>query len=187
MRWVARNRPKKGDRALDVGFGSGSNLELLERKGYDPYGVDVSSTAIKHGKKISKNFNLSLLKPPKLDFPDRHFSFVISLQALYYNIELEAVLKEIWRVMRKNAYVYISFYGKNHWWIKEGSKKIGPTLIEWSQDHPSQTGLKLRFFDTKAKYLKLFQMFGNIEINKYTDDLFGRYHEYIYITAQKKD
>jgi len=187
VRWVSINPPKRGDRALDIGFGSGANLKLLEDKGYAPYGIEVSPTAIKHAKGISSKFKLSVFSPPKIDLPDNYFSLVISTQALYYNLNLEDVLAEIWRVMKDKAYVYITFYGKNHWWIKENSKKIGPTMVEWSATHPAPTerGLKLRFFDTKEKYERLFKDFRNIEMNKYTYNLFGHHLEYMTIIAQK--
>ncbi|MFC1509922.1 class I SAM-dependent methyltransferase [Candidatus Omnitrophota bacterium] len=187
VRWVSINSPKDGDKALDIGFGSGANLKFLEEKEYKPYGIEVSPTAIKTANKISGNFKLSLFTPPKINFPNNYFSFVVSLQCLYYNIDIEKVLEETYRIMKDGAYLYISFYGKNHWWIKECSKKVGPTHIEWSKNHPvpSQWGLRLRFFDTKQRYLKLFHEFSNVEVNKYTYDIFGRHHEYVYVVAQK--
>ncbi len=187
VRWISINSMLKGSKVLDIGFGSGRNLEMLEKKGYEPYGIEVSPTAIKYAKKISRNFKLANFNPPKIDFPDKYFSLVISMQALYYNLDIEEVMSEIFRVMKDNAYVYVSFYGRNHWWIKTHSKKISSTFIKWAETNPAKTerGLKLRYFDTKRKYLNLFRLFKNIEVNKYSYDLFGNHYEYVFVIAQK--
>jgi len=188
VRWVSVNRQERGGKALDIGFGSGRNLEFLEKTGYEPFGVEVSETAIRHARKISSNFHLSIFKPPHLDFPDDFFSLIISLQAFYYNLDLEQVVAETHRVMENGGYLYVSFYGKNHWWVKEHSSRIaGDSVIEWTDTHPAPTerGLRLRYFETKTQYMALFRDFKNVEINKYTYDLFGHHYEYVFVIAQK--
>jgi len=187
VRWVSIIKQPPESKVLDIGFGSGRNLEMLADKGYDTYGIEVSKTAINHALKINNKFKLSLFTPPKLNFPDNFFDLIISLQAIYYNINLEVIIEEIWRVLKEYGFIYISFYGKNHFWIKNYSNKISPTLIEWSNKHPAKTerGLKLRFFEKKSMLKKLFSKFSNIEVNTYTYDLFGNHYEYYFVIAQK--
>ena len=99
---------KAGDKVLDVGCGKGFLMyDLMESvPGLEVTGLDVSGYAKKNAKtEIQSRIHEGHAK--KLPFQDREFDLVISINTLH-NLEcfdLDAALREIERVGRKNKYL----------------------------------------------------------------------------------
>lgn len=104
---------KAGDRVLDVGCGKGFLLYDLTQAvpGLDVSGVDVSGYAIAHAKPEVQP-QLFQASAASLPFPDKSFDLVISITTLHnlYCFELDAALREIERVGRKNKYICVESY-----------------------------------------------------------------------------
>ncbi|MFD0696242.1 class I SAM-dependent methyltransferase [Paenibacillus sp. GCM10027628] len=98
--------PKKHSTILDYGFGTGSNLVHLIKKGYKLSGVEVSDCAIaKLKERLHLDGYVAELQSNasgKIPFVDNSFDVVIAWQVLYYNNwdTFRDAMSEIERVLR---------------------------------------------------------------------------------------
>ena len=100
---------------LDIGCGIGRHLIFAYEMGLDPYGVDISNTAIEFAKEWlnKKGFNaqhkhLMCGDITKLKWEDSFFDYAVShgvLDSMTLNIAYESC-KEIARVMKKDSLFY---------------------------------------------------------------------------------
>jgi SAM-dependent methyltransferase len=112
-RMIAHYGIQPGDKILDVGCGKGFLLHEFKKlvPDVEVTGIDVSTYALQNAKEEVKPF-LKLGNAKTLEFPDKHFDLVISINSLHnlYCYDLEEALKEIERVGKKNKYVCMDSY-----------------------------------------------------------------------------
>ena len=110
---VERYGIKAGDKILDVGCGKGFLLYdfTLVVPGVEIYGIDISQYAIRNAKEEVKD-RLRVGNATSLPWPDKSFDFVYSIQTLHnlHCYDLDAALREIERVGRKNKYICVESY-----------------------------------------------------------------------------
>jgi len=98
---------------LDVGFAKGFMLydfmQLMPKARLA--GIDISSYAIENALEAVKPL-VQVGNAKSLPFPDRSFDLVISINTLHnlYCYELDAALREIERVSKKNKYMVVESY-----------------------------------------------------------------------------
>lgn len=104
---------KPGDKILDVGCGKGFLLYDFTKAlpGIEVYGVDISEYAIANSKEEVKN-RLQVGNAASLPWEDNSFDFVFTLNTLHnlHNYDLDASLREIERVGKKNKYICVESY-----------------------------------------------------------------------------
>jgi protein-L-isoaspartate(D-aspartate) O-methyltransferase len=146
---------KPGMRILDVGCGKGFLLhDFLEAcPGLEVAGIDVSRYALDHAMEKVKP-HIKLGSAAKLPWPDDHFDFILSINALHnlYVYDLWSAFKEIERVGRGSKYLCVEAY-------RNEREKVN--LMYWQ--------LTCRAFHTPAEWEWIFQQTG------YSGD-----HEYIF-------
>jgi len=107
----------KSGKVLDVGCGTGLSLEVLEEKGFDAVGIDLSQPMLEIAKR--KGLKVRRADFTKLPFKDRAFDALISISSLQwvygksYNDVLgkySKIAREFYRVLKKRAVV--QFYPK---------------------------------------------------------------------------
>ena len=112
-RMIAHYGIKAGDKILDVGCGKGFLLHEFKQllPTVEVTGIDVSTYALQNAKEEVKPF-LKSGNAKTLEFPDKQFDLVISINSLHnlYCYDLENALKEIERVGKKNKYVCMDSY-----------------------------------------------------------------------------
>ena len=102
---------------LDLGCGRGDITLFLANRTKETIGIDYSKEAIliannikkKFPKKIQKKTHFYRMRAEKLKFPDNYFDLVICID-LFEHIskeELEVVLKEISRVLKRNGILFV--------------------------------------------------------------------------------
>jgi len=110
---VEQYQLKPGDKILDVGCGKGFLLYDFTKvlPGLEVYGLDISGYAIQNAKEEIRD-RLQVGSATQLPFPDQHFDLVISITTLHnlFNYELDAALREIERVSKKNKYICVESY-----------------------------------------------------------------------------
>lgn len=164
--------------ALDIGFGCAANLKMCYEMGYEISGIEVSSRALEKTRKNFEEQNIpftgKLFNSPLIPFENNIFSLVYSQQAIYYNLDLEKVLQEIYRVLKPAGAFYLSFFRPDHWYFKY-SDKVKDNLVKWSNDFPTKAlrGLTLRFFPSKESLYELFSSFKHVRVDDLSSNLLG--------------
>jgi SAM-dependent methyltransferase len=93
-------------RLLDIGCGTGSNLNLLEEYG-EAIGMDSSKESIKfcRQRELSK---LVLASAEQINFKDSSFDIVTALDLLEHIEKDELALSEIYRILKKHGHLIMT-------------------------------------------------------------------------------
>ena len=104
---------KPGDKILDIGCGKGFQMFELTQvmPGLEVYGLDISTYAIENAKEEIKS-RITHGTAAKLPYEDNSFDFVFTINTLHnlHNYDLDAALREIERVGKKNKYICVESY-----------------------------------------------------------------------------
>jgi len=109
-----------GTRMLDIATGTGAVvLPAARRVGLEGnvIGIDLSGAILKeaeHAVRLEGLTNVELRKmdAEHLDFPDQTFDFVTCAFSLFFIPDIEAALREMYRVTKPGGYIGISIFGK---------------------------------------------------------------------------
>lgn len=119
LKRIAKEIPSvKGLKVLDIGCGRGELVFWVARQGakevigidYSKAGIKLAKEAKKHyPKKIQEIVKFKVMDAKGLKFPEKSFDAVFSIEVLehLYQEELEIVLSEIYRILKKNGYFVI--------------------------------------------------------------------------------
>src|SRR5437773_9795587 len=106
-----------GSRVLDVGCGNGELLQLLEQRGVDGRGIEIS----REGVNASVARGLAVIQGDADtdlgDYPDDAFDYVILTQTLQATRRPREVLEHMLRIGR---HAIVSFPNFGHWSIRLG-------------------------------------------------------------------
>lgn len=172
--------PQSG-RALDVGFGRGSNLVLLAQKGFEAYGLEISQESIDAAETLAKEagvkLNLGLLQDTQLPYPDAFFDLLVSWGAVYYfgNRTLVAkALEEFYRVLKPGGALILLVLHPNSSTSKRLSRDLGDGAheIEQVSSYDSRKGLKIFYDATSSGWKELLRGYESIEEGTIEFDLF---------------
>jgi 2-polyprenyl-3-methyl-5-hydroxy-6-metoxy-1,4-benzoquinol methylase len=105
--------PKNG-RVLDVGCAAGFFLKVMEKSGYETYGLDVSSAACEYAMNYcnSNIFNGNIFKA---GFMDNFFNMITLWDVLEHLRDPELVLGEFYRIMKNQGILVIETLNINSW------------------------------------------------------------------------
>lgn len=140
---------KSGDSVLDVGCGKAFLLyDLMQAvPGLKVSGIDLSSYAIENAKEEVRPF-LRVADAASLPFKDSSFDLVISITTLH-NLpctKLEAALKEMERVGKKNKYLVVESFRNEEekanllYWQLTCRSFYSPDDWEWWFKHTNYSG-----------------------------------------------
>ena len=99
-------RPLEGQTLLDVGCGTGHNLEFFKQIGLQASGVDASEPMLEvASSRFGSETRLSLGRAESLSFEDRSFDIVTLITVLEFSPDPMAALREAVRVAREAVYL----------------------------------------------------------------------------------
>lgn len=160
----------KNNRLLDIGFGSGNNLEFFAGRGFQCFGVDISSCALTMVQtrlaSAGLHAELKITTDNRYPFADDFFDIVIAWHVLSYNDEtsLEIALSEIRRVLKKNGGVFLAtFPTYKEFRIAQG-KKIAHNTFEFICSNSNQNGTIVIAAENEQDVRKIFSGFSILDI-----------------------
>lgn len=100
--------PRKGERVLDIGFGSGVLLEKIAASGADAFGADISEEAVEYAKKKIPRAKLFVSSAEDLGcFQGCFFDKVVCTHLIEHLPSPEKCMREIHRVLKKGGTAFI--------------------------------------------------------------------------------
>ena len=151
---------KKNLKILDAGCGTGNLLKILEDKNANLklYGIDISKEMLKIARNKLKNVKIKLEAAEKLSFKKNYFDYVFSIDAFHHYYNHDLVMKNFYRVLKRNSYLIIvdfsfgMFFNKIFSKIEPGNNEMhtAQEFKELFEDH--------RFKDIKQKKVGLFSI-----------------------------
>lgn len=103
---------KTPERVLEIGTGTGSQLEMLSRKftGAELFGIDISEDMVTATKKrLGTKAKISLGSIEQTDFEDGFFDTVITTDTCYFWKDTAKVLSEIGRILKTDGRLIIAY------------------------------------------------------------------------------
>jgi SAM-dependent methyltransferase len=160
---------KKKHNIIEVGCGTGTNLEFLLQNNHKCVGVDISSEALKISeKKLSSYSNLKLMQSSleMLDFSLIEYDVFIDNECCY--VFDFATAKKIYKLaynsLPQGGLMYIKTFGINTWGFRTGNM-LSDNYYEVSEG--PLTGLGPSRFSSRVEIENLLDFASNIEINEY--------------------
>lgn len=94
--------PARGDgaRLLDVGCGTGHQLEAFRQRGFVAAGVDGSEAMLEHARARNPGADLRRADVERLPFGDAEFDYAVCIEVLRYLPDPTACVREMARVLR---------------------------------------------------------------------------------------
>lgn len=171
--WVFRNMDlNKKCRVLEIGCGNGAlwlkNLNNIDID-IDITLTDICQDMIDEAKgnleKYNKNLSFKRINPNDIPFEDESFDIVIANHILFYMNDLDKVLSEIHRVLKKKGQFYCSTIGNDH------MRELEQLLLGFNEKMKiSEERLSAKFGIDNAELI-LNKYFENIDKYLYKDNL----------------
>ena len=98
----------KGKKILDVGCSIGVHSKIFKNKGAKVYGIDISEEMIKIAKTNVHDGNFKVADMTSLPFENGVFDIVFYGLSIHYVKNIDIVLKEAYRVLKKDGRLIIS-------------------------------------------------------------------------------
>ncbi len=96
---------KKTGKLLDVGCGSGDRLDIFRRKGFETYGVEISSS----GEYAREHLGLNVKQGDLFEasYPDSYFDIITLFNVLEHTHDPQKVIGEARRILKKDGIITI--------------------------------------------------------------------------------
>ena len=111
------------------------------------------------------------------------------MQCVYYNLDFEFFLNEVFRVLKKNGNFMFSFFSNKHHYNTKYSENVNvkKNLISWSSRHPNKRIRYAVLYQPKSKnHLKLlFKKFRKLKISTYEHDDLPIFQSWWYVSGKK--
>jgi ubiquinone/menaquinone biosynthesis C-methylase UbiE len=182
-------------KVLEIGCGSGANLWMVAKEGFDAYGLDLSLTGIKLCTSMLEHWNVmaNLLQGDmvKLPYQDNCFDIifdVVSMESLTFK-QHEKSYKEIYRCLKNGGLFYSYHLGENSISLKSTNDMIDHcTVVNIPEGYPLANNGQICFIS--ANEVRNFLWgggFNDVIIEKVTRTYANQtqYIEYLSIIAKK--
>ncbi|WP_419655296.1 methyltransferase, type 11 [Desulfosarcina variabilis str. Montpellier] len=193
------DKPKIGDKILEVGFGDGRNTVFLCEQGYDVYGIEITKGIIKQtSERMSnlgfKNFSFKEGRNSNIPYNDNTFNYILASHSCYYCDEGETLIdnmKEYSRVLKRDGYVIFSIIHVRPDIIDEvnimndSEKLTDGTYVIRNDPLGIRNGYRFHAFETEEE-LKAYltPMFKNFSIGLADNTFYGVSERLFWVVCQ---
>ena len=105
----------KNGKILEVGIGDGFTFSnVLDERGYEVYGIDISRTHVDMVKESLPNINVEVGDSENLEFSDNFFDVVFCFRSTWYFTNLIKSISEMLRVVKDDGLVLFDIQNSHH-------------------------------------------------------------------------
>ena len=122
------------DKILEIGCGIGTVVNELGKKGHDIIGIDISSEAIKYGRKKYDDISLEVQAAETLPYGNESFNVVLSFDVFEHIAEIDKHISEVRRVLHPGGYYLFQTPNRYSNIIYE---ILWTKSLQWRRYHPS--------------------------------------------------
>ncbi|HAA13461.1 MAG TPA: hypothetical protein DCE41_17930 [Cytophagales bacterium] len=119
---------------LDIACGLGLMLRIMQGKGSETYGVDLSSEAVAKAKQFVPKADIQEANAEQLPFSDGTFRTVSCIGSLERMLNREKALQEMYRVTQPGGRICIMVRNPNHYMWHRVRKPLGIVNKKGHQD-----------------------------------------------------
>jgi SAM-dependent methyltransferase len=187
---------------LELGCGTGFMAEYISDKTQcQTVGIDISSAAIALARARAQSGKRKLIFETKdiekLDYPERHFDAVISIDTLYFVEDLENAIRRMAKTLKPDGFMYIFYHV--HPDVGRGSDpasrsplgvvlarlKLAYRTLDLTKENREHWELRREvLLKLKKKFEEEDNMFlYNTRMDEYMQN-FGEYHRFLYIVEK---
>lgn len=175
---------RSGSICLDAASGIGNNIETLRRYfqrivAFDKSGKAVEFAKKRHHKHTPDAVSFTIGSLESISFKDNFFDCVVCTEALEHVFDYDAVIQEIFRVVKPSGYVVLSF--QNHFNLSALSKFLFEKIYKKNWDvwgtHEYEKGYEnyLTYFQVKKSIKKM----GFISVKEFGADYINAWLSWI--------
>jgi SAM-dependent methyltransferase len=195
IEWVFCRKGMAQGYVLEWGFGGGANLIYLLQRGFSVIGFEAATAAVKltEGKlqsypEFDGKWELRVVHPQdeRLPLSDNTCDFVLANESLYLcssELQLQAVLRELHRVLKRGGIIVASMMGPRHSWVTKG-RWIDENLVEY-QGSSGDPAVSIVVTKDAAQARELFKEFSVEEVGFFDFEFCGRAHHHFVVIASK--
>lgn len=175
--------PKTGKTYLDIGCGTGNYTAALYEKGTSLYGIDTSEEMLSKARRQHPSMRWQQGSAESIPFEDGHFDGAIASLTLHHWTDLEAGMKEVYRVVKQGRWVIFTAFPKQmqNYWLNayfpqmiEDSIAVMPSQarVEAALKAAGWRNLVLEPYSIKPDLQDLFLYSGKYAPERYSDPNF---------------
>lgn len=177
-------------RLLDLGCGIGRHSIFFAENGFEVSAFDLSKEGIEELNNLIKQHNLPIKTIVgdmlSLPYENEYFDCLIAYHAIYHTDDkgIEKVIKEIYRILKKDGEAFITFNTKNGTSFKDpDNKRLTESTLYKTKGH--EKGIP-HFYADKKQVEELLKDFEILEFSykeEYYPDYVGTHY---FVLAKKK-
>jgi len=177
------------DTALDLGFGDGRNIGLLNSICKHTHGLEIDEKICESARKNFPDSEFFVGFSNSIHKPDNTYDLVLAVHSIYYcsDYSIDAHFNEVLRVLKNNGRLVFSIPTHDSYLV-HGSKQIDNEYVIVKKD---PLGIRdeslIKFFSSSDKLLNYLKIFGykNIKIGLSDNNWWGIRESYWIVSCYK--
>ncbi len=182
-----------GGRILDLGYGDGRNMPLLNNLGMKIHGVEIAQDINRHVEERMKGLGIDVdLKVgtnAHIPYDSGYFQYVLACHSCYYVEPADQFgtnLAEIARVLESGGYLIASLPMTGSYILKDAKPLLGGHYEITKDPYGLRNGTVFRVFRSRQEIRKVFSpFFRDFDIG-YCNDLFWGIHQKVWILVCRR-
>jgi ubiquinone/menaquinone biosynthesis C-methylase UbiE len=131
---VAEFRHHGGQKVLEIGCGTGSDLLQFAKHGAHAFGIDITQHHLELAKsRLGDRGDVRFGDGREIPFPDSTFDYVYSHGVIHHSDEPEKIAREIMRILKPGGRFNLHVYSLFSYATLYGTRKFG--YFKWKRHH----------------------------------------------------
>jgi len=183
----------QGSRVLDLGYGDGRNMPLLNNLGMKIHGVeiaeDINRHVIERMKALGINAELKVGTNAHIPYDSGYFHYVLACHSCYYvepGDQFDTNLAEITRVLESGGYLIASLPMTGSYILKDAKHLDGGHYEITNDPYGLRNGTVFRVFDSEDEIRETLTPYFDDLCIGYCDDMFWGIHQKVWTVVCRK-